>query len=388
MSSLAPTPRRTILGLAIAGAASAALVVPATGVAGVAAVQDDVLAVAPLAQIPERVEMVKQTRAKVTRVDILWHLVAPTAPATPRDPADPAYDWSRLDAIFTGLAAVNVTPIVSTYSTPEWAVLGKRTKHGTEYNPNAPRPAAYGDFLRAVATRYSGSYVPAGAVAPLPRIRHFEVWNEPNLKAFFSHNGKANVTTYKKLVRTAYTNIKAVNKRSIVIAGVGGPRSSTGGGNVGAKVWMNKLVNDKRLKFDAYSQHIYPSQGPKFRSRSYDRAFPTWNSLDEIYKTLDKKRKGMKLYVTEAGYTTAKTPFRTTKVVSFARQRQFLNQLFNLKQVKSPRLAAVVWFNLQDNEHWPAGLIRADGRKKPSYAAFQKFARRPIPAALRAELRR
>ena len=386
MSSLAPTPRRTILGLAIAGAATAALVVPATGVAGVAAVQDDVLATAPLADIPARVEAVKQTKAKVTRVDILWHMVAPTQPARPFDPADPAYDWSRLDAIFTGLAAAKITPIVSTYSTPLWAVLGRNTKHSTEYNPNAPRPAAYGQFLRAVATRYSGSYTPAGATAPLPRVRHFEVWNEPNLKGFFTHNGKANVNTYKKLVRSAYTNIKKANKRSIVIAGVGGPRSSNGGGNVGAKPWMNKLVNDKRLKFDAYSQHIYPSQGPRFRSKSYDRAFPTWNSLEEIYETLDKKRKGMKLYVTEAGYTTGKTPFRTTKVVKPALQRTYLKQIFGLKAVKSPRLAAVVWFNLQDNENWPAGLVRANGTNKPSYAAFRAIARRPIPRALRAEL--
>ena len=80
------TPRRTLTALAIATAA-AALAVPATGVAGVAALQDDVLATAPLAQIPTRIALVKETKAKVTRVDILWSLVAPTPPWARRSAA-------------------------------------------------------------------------------------------------------------------------------------------------------------------------------------------------------------------------------------------------------------------------------------------------------------
>lgn len=388
MTSPANTRRRGLLGLAAAAAVGAALALPSTGTAGVAAVQDDVLTTAPLSDIPTRVDLVKKTRAKVTRVDVLWSLVAPTQPANPTDPNDPAYDWSRLDAIFTAFAAARITPIVSTYSTPDWAVQGRNVPHPTtQYNPNAPVPAQFGAFMRALATRYSGRFVPAGATAPLPRVRHFEIWNEGNLKAFFSYNGRSNVAKYKGLVRAAYPQIKKGNRRAIVIAGVGGPRSSGGGGNVSAKVWMNALVRDKRVKFDAYSQHIYPSRGPRFTSRSYRRAFPTWASLPEIYTTLDRKKKGMKLYVTEAGYTTGSTPFRNVRV-SLAKQRLYLKQLYALPTVRSPRMAAVVWFNLQDNVNWPAGLLRENGKPKPSYAAFRAIARRPIPGPLRRELAR
>ncbi|WP_217922041.1 GH39 family glycosyl hydrolase [Miltoncostaea oceani] len=380
-------PRRALIGLAATAAVGAALAIPATGVAGVAAVQDDVLTTAPLAEIPARVEAVKQTRAKVTRIDVLWSAVAPTRPANPTDPNDPAYDWTRLDEIFTGLTVARITPIVSVYSTPDWAVQGRNTGYKTAYNPNAPVPALYGQFMRALATRYSGRFVPTGGVALLPRVRHFEVWNEPNLKAFFRFNSGTNVAKYKGLVRAAYPQIKKANARAIVIAGVGGPRSSSGGGNLGAKPWMQALVKDKSLKFDAYSQHIYPSRGPKFSTKSYLKAFPTWSSLQEIYDTLDTKRKGMKLYVTEAGYTTARTSFRPDlKPSGLAQQRLFLRQIFSLPLVKSPRMAAVVWFNLEDNRDWPAGLLRAGGAPKPSYAAFRAIAGRPIHPALRAEL--
>ena len=387
MTRQAITPRRTITGLAIAGAAAAALVLPSTGMGAVAALQDDVLAIAPLPQIPTRIALVKQTKAKVARVNILWNFVAPREPANPTDPNDPQYDWSRLDAIFTGFAANGIVPIVSTYSTPDWAVAGRNQAHVSQYNPNAPRPDAYGQFMRAVATRYSGAFIPPGATAPLPRVRHLEIWNEPNLIEFFRYNGKSSVARYKELVKAAYPQIKAGDPQAIVIAGVGGPRSSTGDGNIGARTWLKGLTSDRSVTFDAYSQHIYPSQAPRFTSRAYAKAFPTWASLPEIYAALNKKKKGMKLYVTEAGYTTARTPFRNVKV-SFAQQKQYLSQIFALPAVRNPQLATIVWFNLQDNVNWPGGLLTAGGAKKPSYAAFSALAGKSIPPLLRSALAR
>jgi hypothetical protein len=377
-----------VTGAAIA-AAGAALALPATGVGGVAAIQDDVLTTAPSTEIPSRLQLVKQSKAKVTRFDILWSFVAPLRPANPGDPADPAYDWSRIDQVLIGFDEANITPIVSVYSTPAWAVAGRNRRVKTQYNPNAPNPGDFAQFMKAVATRYSGSYpnpnAAAGGPAVLPRVRHWEIWNEPNLKGFFSFNGSSNLSRYKTLVKRAYPQIKQANGRAIVIAGVGGPRSSGGNGNVSAKVWMNGLVNDRSVKFDAYSQHIYPSKGPEFSTPAYDKVFPTWDSLPLIFQTLDKKRKGMKLYVTEAGYTTKGTPFRNVKVTP-AQQKLFMKQLYGLRNVRSPRVAAVVWFNLQDNINWPGGILFASGRKKPSYSTFTSIARRSIPSNLRSTL--
>jgi len=379
--------RRVLAGTAVAVAAGAALALPSTGLGGVAAIQDDVLTTASITEIPKRLQLVKDTQAKVARFDILWSFVATRQPVDPTNPADPAYDWTRIDQVLIGLDQAGITPIVSTYSTPTWAVDGRNTKFPSAYNPNAPIPQAFGSFMKAVATRYSGFFSAniGGVQTPLPRVRHFEIWNEANLKNFFRFNNNSNVGKYKGLVKQAYKNIKEAQPNAVVIAGVGGPRSSGGNGNISAKDWMNKLVSDKSVKFDAYSQHIYPSQAPKFTSPAYEKVFPTWDSLDDIYKALDKKRKGMKLYVTEAGYTTGSTPFRTVKVTPSV-QNTYLKQIYNLPLVKSPRMAAVVWFNLQDNTNWPGGLLKANGSKKPSYNSFVSYARRPIPGNLRSTL--
>ena len=61
-------------------------------------------------------------------------------------------------------------------------------------------------------------------------------------------NGQSTIGGYINLVKAAYPAIKRGNRNSIVIAGVGGPRSSTGNGNVSARVWMNKLVGTPKQR--------------------------------------------------------------------------------------------------------------------------------------------
>src|SRR5688572_7465682 len=90
------------------GGLATVLALPATGLGAVAAVQDDVLATAGLERVEERLNLVKASGAKVTRVDIFWSTVAPTKPSQPSNPSDPAYNWATADAVFVGLKARKV----------------------------------------------------------------------------------------------------------------------------------------------------------------------------------------------------------------------------------------------------------------------------------------
>ena len=291
------------------GGLAALMSLPATGMGAVAAVQDDVLATVAIEQVQPRLELIEESGVRVTRVDIFWSTVAPTQPAKATDPADPAYDWRGADAIFIGLKERKIIPIVSVYSSPSWAAGGLGTPLGQAYNPNAPDAKMYGQFMNAVAKRYNGKFKNHGAgPKKLPKVSHFEVWNEPNLKNFFRSGEASSVAKYVGLVKAAYPQIKKANRKAVVIAGVGGPRGRNGNGNIGARTWLNGIVKAKGVKFDAYSQHIYPSSAPSKKVK----AFPSWSSIDEILKTLDKKKKGMPLYITEAGYTTAKTTSATS----------------------------------------------------------------------------
>lgn len=366
---------RVIVGL-VALAAMIVVVAGAVALSGgddsapigaVAAVQDDHLPTIPLDAIPERLDLLAATGATTTRVDLFWGDIAPSKPASPADPADPAYDFSRADLIMQGLAKRKITPIVSVYDTPDWATLLPAPDPPVVVNPSAPDPKAFGAFMGALATRYSGDFTSPGG-EKLPEVRHFEIWNEPNLSLFFTpqFDGATPVAlnAYAAMDRAAYPAIKKANAEAVVIAGVGGPRSSTSPSGIGAMDWLRGL-RSRGIPLDAYSQHVYPGTSPLTETT----VVPTWATIGRLLDELDAWKPGLPLYITEAGYTTAVTPYRKEKVTE-QQQAQYLSQIYSLPQLRTDRVKAVVWFNLQDNANWPAGLLRGDLSKKPSYKAF------------------
>ena len=241
---------------------------------------------------------------------------------------------------------------------------------GGAFNKLAPDPADYADFMAALATRYSGGFTSPGGET-LPEIRHFEVWNEPNLNGFLippstpgADPTEVRLDTYAAMDRAAFDAIKGANPDAIVIAGVGGPRSSTSPTGVGAEDWIAGLA-ERKIPLDAYSQHVYPAAPPLTETS----VVPSWSTIGRILTDIDAFRPGLDLYITEAGYTTATTPFRDTKVTE-DEQADYLSQIDSLPQLRSERIKTVVWFNLQDNVNWPAGLMREDLSRKPSYDRF------------------
>ena len=129
--------RRVLAGTAVAVAAGAALALPSTGLGGVAAIQDDVLTTAAANQVPQRLQLVANTRAKVARFDILWSFVATRQPVNPSGPGGPRVQLEPRDQVLTGLDQLDVTPIVSTYSTPKFA---QATRRPATSAPTTPTP--------------------------------------------------------------------------------------------------------------------------------------------------------------------------------------------------------------------------------------------------------
>src|SRR5262245_302647 len=358
--------------------AGAALGGPAVGLGAVAGLQDDRLTTSTTtAAIETRLDKVKETGAKFSRVDLLWSEIAPTPPKNPTDPSDPAYNFQRADQIVTGMRARNITPLLTIYSSPTWANGNKRTPKGQQYNPFVPNAVQFGQFMQAIAQRYNGSFRPGEYAPVLPRVRHFEIWNEPNLRLFFQpqYRGKTPVAAknYANLVKAAYPRIKSVNRAAIVIAGVTGPKSSNDTTGRGTLSWIKSLASLKP-KMDAYSQHIYPAAAPL---DTKTKAVPSWNSVPLLLAETNKIKRGIPMYITEAGYTTATTKFRKVKV-SFSQQNTSLRDIWSLKTVRGRRVPVIVWFNLQDNPFWPGGLMRANGVKKPSYNSFRAIASRSV----------
>ena len=125
----------------------------------------------------------------VMRVPLAWNSVAPAASSHRRPGrfnatqpgAYPAVNWKPYDAIIEDASRDGVEPdLLLTGNAPLWATGPAPTQTERSSGLWNPSATAYGQFVRAVATRYSGAYRPPGASKPLPRVHFWELWNEPN----------------------------------------------------------------------------------------------------------------------------------------------------------------------------------------------------------------
>ena len=194
-------------------------------------IQDDARLIAGNTSVRNAtLDEMKSLGADMVKITIEWRNVAPgSKPANPADPAAyPAAKWKPYDEAIQGAQARGLEVFLNVAGpAPDWAVSGKSNPDGV-YRPD---PAQFGEFVKAVGTRYSGSYggsggpggggTPGGGgggggggcpipgipcdqarqavaavaggeapaaqaaqTAPLPAVRIWSVWNEPNLPRF------------------------------------------------------------------------------------------------------------------------------------------------------------------------------------------------------------
>ena len=359
---------RLLAGLAVLlAAACPALAGP------ILSLQDDDLVNVRGPALESRLDALAATGTKVTRVDVLWRQVAPSAPADARDPADPAYDWSRYDQIVRGLSARGITTILDFYLTPAWA---SRSGEASA----APRVADGARFAGAIARRYSGTF-PDPLGGTLPRVGRIEIWNEPNLPGFWSpqcarRGGRAVPTSprvYAALLAASYREVHAASPGAQVTGGVTGPAGRTpatcprdGRAAVGSLDFARRVA-DEGPPIDAWSLHLYPIGSPL-------QAFfvPSWSTLPQVIRQVDRLSPGAPIHVTETGYHTSYNRFHRY-FVSEAQQAAWVDETVTAA-ARHPRVQVVTWFNFQDNPLWTGGLLRGDGTRKPSYDRFAAMA--------------
>jgi hypothetical protein len=126
--------------------------------------------------------------AGMVRVIIQWAQVAPRASSTHRpsfnasDPgAYPAANWAIWDEIVRDAKAEGIAvDVVVSGGAPRWAEGGNPPGGWNVHFAWKPSAGQFGQFVHAVAERYSGTYTPRGASAPLPRVSFWTLFNEPN----------------------------------------------------------------------------------------------------------------------------------------------------------------------------------------------------------------
>lgn len=125
------------------------------------------------------------------RIPVRWSWIAPNATSFTKPNFDatnpnayPAGAWSALDAAVLDAQSMGIRVMFNpTAFAPLWAQGPNASRYGGKYNTTfawEPSASEFGQFVQAVATRYSGSFVPPGSSTPLPRVSYWEIYNEPN----------------------------------------------------------------------------------------------------------------------------------------------------------------------------------------------------------------
>jgi hypothetical protein len=316
--------------------------------------------------------------ATMVRVVLNWRAVAPhTRPADfdPANPDDPAYNWGGFDHQVSSVAAANLIPIVTIQHAPAWAEGSGPGQPGTV----RPDPVQFGRFARAAATRYSGAFVPGNNpyADPLPRVRYWMAWNEPNRHYFLMpqyEGGRiASGAHYRAMVNHFAAAVHAVDRSNTVIAGGLAP---LGRSLAPAPLAFMRSFLSSPVEFDAWSHHPYTSGGPTHRALKRDDV--SLGDLPEMRRLLRAAARAGRInssgpvgfWVTEFSWDSNPPDRRGLSAAVHA--RWVSEALYRMWQ---NGVSVVTWFRVEDDSMrespYQSGFWMTNGRRKRSLTAFR-----------------
>lgn len=151
------------------------------------------------------------------------------------------WNFGTLDCLIDMAEKKGVEPVIPLGYSPPWA--SARPAEKCFYDPGyAAEPLSideWRNYVRTVANRYKG------------RVTYYELWNEPNLKGFYSGSTDKMI----ELCAEAYKVLKEVDPHIVVI-------SPSGTGQDGT-AWLEEFLSKGGGKYaDIIGYHFYVSPGP------------------------------------------------------------------------------------------------------------------------------
>jgi hypothetical protein len=413
--------------LALAAAVHAPVAVASSN--QVSIFQDDAGLLGPSAA--STLATIKGLGASEVRVSLPWANIA-TASRQPGSPSSagsyPAANWAPYDAI-DRLAAANGVKLEFDvgYPIPKWAQGKGRAQgvgSGVPWKPNA---ADFGSFVKAVGTRYSGSF------DGLPAVHLWSIWNEPNygisLAPESTDGGRIVVAAglYRQLIDKAYSGFKGSGHGGdTILFGELAPHGypNPGTENVGAPLTFLRALycvgsNGKAVTGSVARGEGCPSRlGHSFRSKNpllfnakgfaahlYAQGIPPDQTLQprRPCAEIDKKNSAdlgavgtlisllkkvshrtIPIWNTEYGFQTnpPETPACNVRPVDQATQAEYINWAEYISW-KNPDVASYDQYLLTDPPagNFASGLEFSAGSPKASFQAYQVPLFMPVTSA-------
>jgi hypothetical protein len=236
--------------------------------------------------------------ANTVRIIVHWDFIAPdTQPANGSDPSSyPAANWAPYDAIVRDARQDGIrVDFTLAGGAPRWAEGAHVPPQGLADKSFAWKPNAtlYGQFVHAVGERYDGSFTPAGASSPLPAVRFWAIWNEPNFgqdlgpQAIDGSTVSVGPVMYRNLVDTGWRALQQTGHGSDTIL-IGGFAAEGRSGPVNAKHPQGLPGDYAQTKPLQYIPTLYcltPADTPLRGSYAKARGCPTNAAGTRAFRT-------------------------------------------------------------------------------------------------------
>ena len=294
-------------------------------------------------------------------------IVRQTLPWAAVEIAPGNYDFTPFDGFVAEAARHNIRVLPVLFDPPPFR--SSRPKGASKYTYFPKSNADMAEFARTVVARYGpdGTFWRSHTELPNLAINAYQIWNEPNLKAY--SGGKPNAGQYVAMLKAVSPAIKQVDPAAeIVTAGLPDSRLS-------------------KPNLYKYIQQMY-SAGVKgsFDTLGINPYAPTASGL--ISKL--KKIRGImskngdsesSIWVTELGWSDVGpgSPFRAGKGGQAKRVKQAIAALKRAET--SLKLRGFFYFAWKDGavyrggkDFWGlhTGLLRKNGSRKPAFTAFKQ----------------
>lgn len=205
----------------------------------------------------------------------------------------PVYSFFNIDQVIDFLLSIDVRPFVELSFMPSAISSGNDTVFSYKANVDPPKDyKAWENLIRTLLTHLIERYGKEEV-----RKWFFEVWNEPNLEAFW----KANQEEYFKLYQCTVNVIKEIDKE----LRVGGPATAK-------NEWIEEFISfckTRQLPCDFISTHHYPTDA--FGKTGDDTITQLANSkrsiLQEQAQKVKEQADGKPVYYTE--WSSSSNPF-------------------------------------------------------------------------------
>jgi hypothetical protein len=375
-------------------------------------IQDDALF---LHQSPNAVQRTANRLAALgvdrLRVTAGWSVLAPAPNASKRPRFDATnsaqYQQGTFRALDTAVkAATNAGLKVDmdiAFWAPKWAV--QRPLVNSSRQRWVPDAGQFGQFATAVARRYSGTFADPTSKKgrPLPAVRMFTPWNEPNHPSFLlpqsvrTRGGRWRdiaPQVYRAMYQAAYAAIKKVSPQNQVLLGGLSSRGATHPGPDGnippLRFIRDMACVDSQLKpLDDPACHDYqPLQADGFAYHPYSfEAAPNvvyggpdtvhladLNRLSDLLKQLHAAGRissDLPLYLTEYGYE-SNPPDKARGVPPETQARYMsLASFLAWKNPDTRMFAQFLFQDIADPRSYQTGLLYPNGAAKPALQAFK-----------------